>query len=135
MNRLHTILMAFEVVVEGATGLGLILVPGFVARLLLGAELPEIGVVVGRVAGMTLVALVLGAWLGRRGGGGISPLAPLLLYNALVAVYLAWLGLEGVFVGLLLWPAVILHAVVTVLIAMVLRQGGRANLSSALNAG
>ena len=57
MNRLHTILVAFEVVVEGATGLGLILVPGFVARLLLGAELPEIGVVVGRVAGMTLVVV------------------------------------------------------------------------------
>ena len=78
---------------------------------------------VARVAGITLVALVLGVWLGRRGGAGFSGLAALLAYNALVGIYLAWLGFEGVFVGPLLWPAVILHVVVTVLIAIALAAG------------
>jgi hypothetical protein len=135
MNRLHTILVPFEVVVEGATGLALIVAPGFVARLLLGAEFPEIGAVVARVAGITLVALVLGAWLGRRRGAGFSGLAALLAYNALVGIYLAWLGFEGVFVGPLLWPAVILHAVVTALIAIAWRQGEPGDLPSSRPAG
>ena len=72
--------------------LALIAAPSFVARLLLGAELPEIGAAIARVAGITLVALVLGSWLGRRGGAGFSGLAALLAYNALVAIYLGWLG-------------------------------------------
>lgn len=130
MNRLHTTLVTFEVVVEGATGLALIVAPAFVARLLLGAELPKIGGVVARVAGITLVALVLGVWLGRRGGAGFSGLAALLAYNALVAIYLAWLGFDGVFVGPLLWPAVVLHVVVTVLIVVALRQGEPGHLPS-----
>ncbi len=130
MGRLHTILVGFEVAVEGATGLALVVAPSFVARLLLGVDLPDIGAVTARVAGITLVALVLGAWLGRRGGAGFSGLAALLAYNALVGIYLAWLGFEGVFVGPLLWPAVVLHAVVTVLIAIALRQGEPGDLPS-----
>jgi hypothetical protein len=79
---------------------------------------------------MTLVALVLGAWLGGRGGAGFSGLAALLAYNAFVATYLGWLGFEGVFAGPLLWPAIILHVVVTVLIAIALRQGEPGHLPS-----
>jgi hypothetical protein len=135
MKRLHTILVGFEIAVEGATGLALIVAPSFVARLLLGAELPEIGAAVARVAGITLVALVLGAWLGRRDGTGFSGLAALLAYNALVAIYLGWLGLEGAFVGPLLWPAVILHVIVTVLIAIAVRQGGPGDLPTSPAAG
>ena len=66
MSRLHKILVPFDVAIEGATGLALIVVPAFVARLLLGADLSEIGAVTARVAGIALVALAFGAWLGRE---------------------------------------------------------------------
>ena len=36
---------------------------------------------------------------------------------AAVAVYLAYLGLSGTSSGVLLWPAVVLHLVLTVLLA------------------
>jgi hypothetical protein len=40
----------------------------------------------------------------------------LLAYSAAVAVYLAALGLGGA-TGVLLWPAVVLHAILSVLLA------------------
>jgi hypothetical protein len=41
----------------------------------------------------------------------------MLIYSAAVAMYLAFLGLTGAANGLLLWPAVVLHLVLTVLLA------------------
>jgi hypothetical protein len=89
-----------------------------VARLLFAADLPEIGIVTARVAGIALVALVLGAWLAVRSGATRPALAALLLYNALITAYLGWLALDGGFVGPLLWPVVAVHAAVTVLLAL-----------------
>ncbi len=123
MSRFGTTLISLDVVIEGLTGLGLIAVPAVVARLLLGSDLPDIGAVTARVAGIALIALVLGCWLARHDRAGFAGLAALLAYNGLVALYLGWLGLEGALVGPLLWPAVILHAVVTVLLAIALWQG------------
>jgi hypothetical protein len=41
----------------------------------------------------------------------------MLLYNALVTLYLAGVGLGTEFVGVLLWPAVVVHGVLTALLA------------------
>jgi len=41
----------------------------------------------------------------------------MLIYGALVMLYLGYLGFVGGFTGILLWPAVVLHAVLTVLLA------------------
>lgn len=41
----------------------------------------------------------------------------MLTYNALGTAYFAWLALGGIWTGPLLWPAVGLHAVLTVLLA------------------
>ena len=45
-------LLPVEAVIEGATGLALIIYPQAVSRLLLGADLPGAGIAVGRVAGI-----------------------------------------------------------------------------------
>jgi hypothetical protein len=49
-------------------------------------------------------------------------------YNALIALYLAWLGIVGHMGGLLLWPAAALHAVVALLLLWTWRneRGGPA---------
>jgi hypothetical protein len=95
---------------EAATGLALLLVPSLVGQLLLGAELTGIAVVVARVAGIALIALSVACWPGPRRLG-------MLTYSAGVTLYLAYLGLAGAASGVLLWPAVILHLVLTVLLA------------------
>lgn len=55
-----------------------------------------------------------------------SPAAALglLVYSALVTLYLAFLGLQGEWVGVLLWPAVALHAVLTPLLEGARRRSG-----------
>jgi hypothetical protein len=41
----------------------------------------------------------------------------MLVYGAAVTVYLAYIGLAGGMLGVFLWPAVVLHAVLTSLLA------------------
>ena len=41
----------------------------------------------------------------------------MLIYGAAVTLYLSYLGIRGDWVGPLLWPAVVLHAVLTLLLA------------------
>jgi len=50
-------LLAFAAIAEAATGVALMLVPSLVGRLLLGAELAGVAVVIGRVTGIALFAL------------------------------------------------------------------------------
>jgi hypothetical protein len=102
--------MIFAAVGEASTGLALLIVPGLVGHLLLGEELNGIALSVARVAGIALVALGLACWPG-------TPRVGMLTYSAGVMLYLAYLGLTGSSTGLLLWPAVILHLVLTVLLA------------------
>jgi hypothetical protein len=101
--------LVFAAVGEIVTGLALLVVPSLVGQLLLGVALAGIAVPVARVAGIALVALGVACWPGS------TPRLGMLVYGAAVTLYLAYLGLAGVG-GLLLWPAVVLHAVLTVLL-------------------
>ena len=40
----------------------------------------------------------------------------MLTYSAAITLYLAYVGFVGGFAGLLLWPAVVLHAILTALL-------------------
>jgi hypothetical protein len=107
-------------VLETGTGLVLLAFPRFGVRLLLGAELPGAGVAVGRLCGVALISFGLACWperaatphrLDRRANRA------LLIYNASATVYLAWLmALDG-YRGLLLLPAIALHAVLAAVLA------------------
>jgi hypothetical protein len=96
----------------------LIVVPHLLAKLLLGVEVTGVAVVIGRVAGIALLSLGVGCWLGRQEETGGWALLAMLLYNILVTLYLALVGLGTEFVGVLLWPAVIVHAVLTALLGL-----------------
>jgi hypothetical protein len=67
--------LAFAALAEAATGVALIVVPALVARLLLGAELSGVAVVVGRVAGISLLSLGLACWQGHAAPWGQAPWA------------------------------------------------------------
>jgi hypothetical protein len=108
--------LVFVAIAEGATGLALLLLPEGVAQMLLGAELTGIAVTMARVAGIALVALAVACWPG-------TPLLAMLGYGAAITLYLAYLGFTGAANGVLLWPAVGLHLVLTVLLARTGRRG------------
>lgn len=102
--------LIYAAVAEAATGLALLIVPSLVGRLLLGEDLSGVAIPVARVAGLGLTALGIACWPG-------PPLAGMLAYGAAVTLYLAYLGFAGGATGILLWPAVALHAVLSILLA------------------
>ena len=108
--------VAFSAAVELATGAALIAIPGLAGQLLLGAQLPPRAIVLARCFGVALLALSLAVWPGNDAGGGRSAVRALLLYNALIALHLTWLGLRWHMGGMLLWPAVVLHFAVALLL-------------------
>jgi hypothetical protein len=94
---------------EAATGLALVIVPSLVGRLLLGEELTGVAIAVARVLGIALIALGVACWPG-------TPLVGMLTYSAAVTLYLAYVGFAGGLSGILLWPAVVLHVILTALL-------------------
>jgi hypothetical protein len=94
---------------EIATGVALLIVPTLVGWLLLGEELTGIAIPIARVAGIALMALGIACWPG-------TPLLGMLTYSAAITLYLAYLGFAGRLSGILLWPAVVLHVILTALL-------------------
>ena len=114
--------LAFAVVVEVATGLALIFKPALVIRLLLGVEASGMELLLGRCFGIALFGLSFACWPDRqRSVSTTAAFRGMLIYNALIAAYLAYMGTVGHLGGLLLWPGAILHAVVTGLLVRSMR--------------
>lgn len=103
-------LLTTAALVEAATGIALIAIPSAIAQLLLGQGLFGAGLALGRLTGVALLALGVAAWVGRLEDGRTATCAALLVYNVLVAVYLAYLGVDSDLTGILLWPAAAFHA-------------------------
>ena len=97
---------------EGATGTALVIAPSLVGRLLLGDELTGMATTVARVAGIALIALAVACWPG-------PPLIAMLMYSGAVTLYLGYVGFATSWAGLLLWPAVVLHLIMTALLSLV----------------
>lgn len=100
-------LLVVTAVFECATGLVLLAAPEWFFRLLLGVDLP-MAPIGGRVAGVALLAMGIGCWLARHRGRKAT--CGMLAYNILAATGLAGAGLVGSMAGVLLWPAVVIHA-------------------------
>jgi len=103
--------LTFAAIAEVLTGLALLLAPVSVGQLLLGEGLTGVAVPVARVAGMGLIGLGVACWPG-------SPLLGMLIYSAMITLYLAVLGVSGLS-GVLLWPAVVVHLVLLMLLGRV----------------
>jgi hypothetical protein len=101
--------LIFAAVLEVVTGLALLIAPSLASQALLGAELAGAAIAVGRITGIALIGLGLSSWPGPAVLG-------MLVYGAGVMLYLAYLGFAGEFAGWLLWPAVALHAVLSILL-------------------
>ena len=98
--------------------MALLLSPALVATLLLGVSLdPPAALVVGRVAGAALLSLGGACWLARNAGPNAALrglVAAMLLYNIAAGAVLANAGANMRLVGVFMWPAVAVHAVLAV---------------------
>jgi hypothetical protein len=112
-------------VIEAGAGLALLCFPSAAVALLLGAPLEaSAGLTVARVGGAALLTLGAAFWLARgdtqsRAARGL--VAAMVLYNLGVAIILGAAGIRSQPVGIVLWPAVVLHAAMTIWCIMSLR--------------
>jgi hypothetical protein len=94
---------------EIVTGVVLIIAPKIACLLLFAALLDGVGVPLGRYAGIAVLALGTACL-----PSGTAPVRRavlgLLIYNCGVVMLFVWLWIATAFRGILLWPAVILHA-------------------------
>jgi hypothetical protein len=109
-------------VVEAATGLALLVRPALVVRLLLGSEIAGAGAIASRVAGIALFSLALACWPGKEPTR--AALYGMTTYNLQVTLYLLFIGIRGESVGPLLWPVVLLHAILSLLLIRTWAQAG-----------
>ena len=96
---------------EAAFGFILVVYPPIAIKLLFGVEIVGAAVVMSRITGIALIGLGIACWPGWR------PLNGMLTYSALATLYLGYIAVRGEWVGPLLWPAVVLHAVLTLFLA------------------
>jgi hypothetical protein len=104
-------------IIEVLTGLGLLVVPAIVVRLLLGGELLGVGVPLGRVAGVALLSLGIACWLASfdtQSCAARAIVSAMALYNFGTVVILGAAGIRSQPVGIALWPAVAVHAAMAI---------------------
>ncbi len=112
-------------VMEAGAGFALLCFPSVTVALLLGAPLETSdALTLARVAGTALLTLGVAFWLARgdtqsRAARGL--VAAMVLYNPGAAIILAAAGIRSQSVGIALWPAVVLHAAMTIWCIMSLR--------------
>ena len=124
-------LLIVTTVVETPIGVMLLLFPPLVARCLLGVSLDApAALIVGRIAGAALLSLSGACWLSRDDGPSRARrglVAAMLLYNSVALAVLANAAVGGRLVGVLMWPAVALHAVLAVWCIAAIGPSVRAN--------
>lgn len=117
-------LLAVTAILEAATGLALIATPAMVATLLLAAPLDKTGVTVARIGGAALIALGIACWPSRSSTRD-GPYLGMLVYSVLATLVLAEVAISGQGGGKLLWPAIVLHAILSGLLAFARFGGAR----------
>jgi hypothetical protein len=123
----QAVLLRVTALTEGATGLLLLAWPSVPLALLLGVEhaAPET-TLVARLTGAALFAFGLLCWpdgSDRRGGTRLRWLGGVLTYDVAAAALLGYAGWSLNLVGVALWPAMALHAVLAAWCCICLGRG------------
>jgi len=120
-------LLIITTLIETGAGVALLCGPSFVVKLLLGSPLDApAAVTLGRLTGAALFALGAACWRAsgdtkNRAARGLA--GAMIFYNLGAVVILGASGIRAQTVGVALWPAVVLHGVMTVwCIASLLRK-------------
>src|SRR5215510_15077748 len=117
-HRTAVMLAAWVEIIVGASFL---LVPNAQSQLIFGATPEGIGDTWARFAGVALIGLGI-ACLPSNLAGTRQGVRGLLVFNIGATIFFAWVAVATTFQGVILWPVVILHAVITTVLAPSLRN-------------
>jgi hypothetical protein len=123
-------LLTVFILVEVGAGLILGIAPSVLTKLLFGTQLEmPTAVIAGRVAGVALLSLLIACWAARDDVQSTvtkGVVTGMLLYNAGVVAVLLAARMVPSFTGVLLWPALIVHAAMAVWCVVCLSMRGTA---------
>jgi hypothetical protein len=109
------LLLIIAAIVEGVTGVALLLIPGVAVSMLLGAPLDTpAGLVASQIGGAAIIGLAIECWRARNGERGSPPtgvVEAMLFYNFAAAFVLVYAGIRLELRSPLLWPAIVFHFV------------------------
>ena len=116
MNGNHFLIVT--AIAEAGTGLLILSCPSVPVEVLLGIKdvSPEV-TICARIAGAALLGIGVACWIGRsdtHSSARLGLLTGALIYDLAAAALLAYAGLVLNLVGLVLWPAVVLHAALAI---------------------
>jgi hypothetical protein len=107
-------LLLVTALIEVATGLSLMILPFIPFALLLDVSQPgRETIFIGRIAGAALFSIGSNSWLARgdkRSTALRGLLVGVMIYDVLAAGLLVYAGLVLGMVGIVLWPAVVVHS-------------------------
>jgi hypothetical protein len=118
-HRTAVMLAAWVEIIVGASFL---LALNAQSQLIFGATPEGIGDTWARFAGIALIGLGI-ACLPSNLAGTRQGVRGLLVFNIGATIFFAWVALATMFQGVILWPVVILHAVISIALALSLRHG------------
>lgn len=124
--------------IELAVGVALLSVPSATVALLLGSSLETpAAMTLARVAGTALFALGVACWLAQYDAQSCAArglVSAMVLYNLGAVIILGTARIRSQPVGIALWPAVVLHAAMTVwCAAQLLRKPTPINYATSRN--
>jgi hypothetical protein len=124
-----TLLVRAALGLEVLTGLGLVVAPSLLSRLLFGSDLNAAGDAAGHLAGLVIICLAAAVW--PRGGESTESQALIALaaLSWLVSVFLLVFGVWGGSVGLLFWPAAALHFMLALMLTRVRTDASKSGSS------
>ena len=106
--------VAVAVWLEILAGASFLIAPGIACRLLFAYPPDGVGIPLARFAGVALIALGIACLPWADPGPHRSAALGLLVFNVEVTALFSFLAFATTFRGVLLWPAVVLHAILAV---------------------
>jgi hypothetical protein len=120
---------ALAALAEAGTGVILLAYPPIVVRLLFAKEVSGVGMTMSRLAGICLIGLGVACW---PSSDTLRAFYGMVTYSTLAMLYLIYIGVHGEAVGPL-WPAVVAHAVLSVLLFRARSKQGKMPAAQVLN--
>ncbi len=112
------LLLIVSAAFEAPVGLLLLLLPGIVFSVLLGASIETpAAFVAARLAGAAILALAIACWQARN-EKAVSVVTGMLFYNLAATVVLAYASIRLGMNSVMIWPAMVLHSVLAVWCAL-----------------
>lgn len=108
----------FEILV----GASFVLALNLQSQMLFGATVEGAGAGFGRLAGIALIGLGVACLPAKLEEARQRAVRVLFVYNIGAAILIAWIGATTTFSGVVLWPIVLVHAVIALALALSLRQ-------------